>query len=305
MANIQNLANFFGKVQSNRIYKGMRFITGLKYNQNVLNILNSITFIYNPFTFANYTNEAKNMLPLAFFHVVKSTEIMQSDLSTQKMLFYNSLSATTQGNQAGVVNIVADNLVNKPKTYSLDIIIPFNSILLFQNTYPLNSYLDDNIKNFMFRTESLWESAQNSILGASNTATSTIREIVKSIIAMCYTPSQNETLSSIALSSLTDVVTDTPNYNKNSIERMWRERSILKMKVWNSWDYKYVAITNFEVTKEGKDQGIYEAKLTVSEVPILTMSASRTESTNSNIVSNALRDSKEQAVTTVLDSKEN
>ena len=61
-----------------------------------------------------------------------------------------------------------------------------------------------------------------------------------------------------------------PEYNKNSIEAMWQRRGLVKMKMWNSWRYKTVAITNFEPSKNGTDSNAYEATLTLTEVPIVS-----------------------------------
>ena len=52
---------------------------------------------------------------------------------------------------------------------------------------------------------------------------------------------------------------------------MWKLRHIVKMKMWNSWEYKYVAIMDMDITKEGTEDGVYEATLTVQEMPIVTM----------------------------------
>ena len=43
------------------------------------------------------------------------------------------------------------------------------------------------------------------------------------------------------------------------------------MKMWNSWDYKYVGIVDIDITKEGTEDGVYEATLTLQEIPIVTM----------------------------------
>ena len=65
--------------------------------------------------------------------------------------------------------------------------------------------------------------------------------------------------------------TQQPDYNKQSLELMWKLRHIVQMKMWNSWEYKYVAITDMDITKEGTEDGVYEATLTVQEMPIVTM----------------------------------
>ena len=46
-----------------------------------------------------------------------------------------------------------------------------------------------------------------------------------------------------------------PDFNKNSLELMWQMRRILKIKMWNSWTYKYVSIIDLDITKEGTENG--------------------------------------------------
>jgi hypothetical protein len=74
--------------------------------------------------------------------------------------------------------------------------------------------------------------------------------------------------------SFEDWVRDTvqqPDFNKQSLELMWKLRHIVKMKMWNSWEYKYVALVDIDISKEGTEDGVYEATLTVQEMPIVTM----------------------------------
>ena len=60
------------------------------------------------------------------------------------------------------------------------------------------------------------------------------------------------------------------DYNKASIEYMWSNRRILKLKLWNGWKFKYLIIKDFDVTKIGENGDFYEGTLTCQEVPILT-----------------------------------
>ena len=60
------------------------------------------------------------------------------------------------------------------------------------------------------------------------------------------------------------------DYNKASIEYMWSNRRILKLKLWNGWKFKYLIIKDFDVTKTGENGDFYEGSLTCQEVPILT-----------------------------------
>ncbi len=98
-------------------------ITGIKYNANLVKVFNNITFLYDP----NWEYEAGNpTYPIAFFHVKSMTESMYADISSRPLLFYNSASDATDGTRSGILNIVSDNIVSKPKIYKLDVLIPAN-----------------------------------------------------------------------------------------------------------------------------------------------------------------------------------
>ena len=96
------------------------FITAVKYSASLVKILNNITFLYDP----NWEYEEGNpTYPLAFFYIKNLTEVMSSDISTKPMLFYNSASDSENGSKTGVLNVVADNVVIKPKVYKLELIV--------------------------------------------------------------------------------------------------------------------------------------------------------------------------------------
>ena len=59
--------------------------------------------------------------------------------------------------------------------------------------------------------------------------------------------------------------------NKASIDAMWENRTILRMKYWNGWQFKYVAIESYVPSKQGEVTDFYEATLNLTEVPIMTM----------------------------------
>ena len=261
----------------------IKFITGIRYNKAVMQAINSMTFCFDP-TWVERDDIAEHMisqgyasLPIAFFHVKKQTEVMQSEVNTQKMMFYNGLSSEKQVNSAGVVNVVADNIVIKPKTYKLDIVIPYETITLFQSNYVMN--LNSVIECFNFLTEKDSESSsiENSILKATTVLTTTERALLKVVLSMINPTS---TIPQDYLNLLLESISQTPDYNRISLETMWKNRVILRMKMWNSWVFKSVAIQDLEITKEPDENGVYEASLTVTEVPVLTLDSTRVGKVN-------------------------
>ncbi len=75
----------------------------------------------------------------------------------------------------------------------------------------------------------------------------------------------------ISASSIFTMLCQQQDYNKNSIEYMWRNRRILKLKMWTGWQFKYLVIQNFEVTKDGENGSFFEGTLTCQEMPIITL----------------------------------
>lgn len=75
----------------------------------------------------------------------------------------------------------------------------------------------------------------------------------------------------ISASSIFTMLCQQQDYNKNSIEYMWRNRRILKLKMWNGWQFKYLVIQNFAITKDGENGSFFEGTLTCQEMPIITL----------------------------------
>ena len=229
-------------------------ITGIKYNANLVKTFNNITFIYDP----NWEYEAGNpTYPIAFFYVKSMTEGMTSDISSKPMLFYNSESGATDGTQAGLLNIISDNLVIKPKVYKLEVLIPANSST-FKNS-ALNVADVANVWNFLSSHDSETSKTLSQVTQVVNVSFGIIESLLKGLYG-----------TAVSVSSICNMLLQQQDYNKNSIEYMWRNRRILKLKMWNGWKFKYLVIQDFECTKTGEDEDFYVGTITCQEVPILT-----------------------------------
>lgn len=253
------MATFPNGEEINHLHN-MRFITGVQYSLSMLRALNNITFIFDP----NWEigNTEMPTFPVCFFHVKNQHEIMEADISQKTMLFYNDNSVlSSSGLKGAMTNVVADNIVIKPKQYKLDIIIPFDDLSLLTDNFMLSSI--NGVTTTLVTGVQRTESGFNQFQAYMNCVTPAY-EILKALISNLITTDYG---------SAKDIATNilsTPDYNKNSLEAMWLNRCILKMKVWNSWRYKYVAITNLDISKEPTEEGVYEATMTVQEVPIMT-----------------------------------
>jgi hypothetical protein len=63
--------------------------------------------------------------------------------------------------------------------------------------------------------------------------------------------------------------------NKDSLNAMWGNRTIIKFKIPNGWKFKYVAIENMNINKKGEDGNYFTGTIEVTELPILTIDKGR------------------------------
>lgn len=242
----------------------IKFITGIRCAKDELNSLNNMTFIYDVNWSAN--NSKKPTLPVCFFHVKSQHEVLESEISQREMLFYNSALGALSSDPAldsGLLNVVADNIVIKPKVYKLDVVIPYHNLTLLDQSFNHNAFTDTALMAFLLSKGSKVDSDILPWFTLSQPYVKLIKDLLKTLLNMNY--------SNFSLDSLLTGISQSTDYNKESLEVMWRMRHIVKMKAWNDWHYKYLAIHDVDITKEGTEDGVYEATLTLQELPIISM----------------------------------
>ena len=217
--------------------------TSIRYNASLIKGFNCVTFLYDP----NWEYTDSPTYPIAFFHVRKMKEIMESEVSSKPMLFYNSDRGTSDGTKAGLMNIVSDNIIIKPKTYSMEIIIPANGTsfdgFLYGSVDQVTRVAD--IEGEMFHK-----------------VNGTI-QIVSALVKALYGASVNP-------NTITTLISQTQDYNKASLEQMWKGRRFVRLKMWTGWKFKDLVIQSLNIDKNGEDGNYYTGTLTCTEVPILT-----------------------------------
>lgn len=239
----------------NRKVLPITVITGLRYNTSLVKVFNNLTFLYDP----NWEyQQGEPTYPIAFFYVKSMTEQMSSDVSQKPMLFYNTAGDSNDSTKGGLMNIVADNVVLKPKVYKLDIIIPADGSTLKNSSFSFDAIT--NVNGFLF---------SNGEFKAS-TGLDIASRIVNISLGVLETLFKGLYGTSVSASSICNMLLQQQDYNKASIEYMWSNRRILKLKLWNGWKFKYLIIKDFDVTKIGENGDFYEGTLTCQEVPILT-----------------------------------
>ena len=239
----------------NRNVQPITVVTGLRYNTSLVKIFNNLTFLYDP----NWEyQQGEPTYPIAFFYVKSMTEQMSSDVSQKPMLFYNTAGDSKDSTKGGLMNIVADNVVLKPKVYKLDIIIPANGSTLKNSSFSFDAIT--NVNGFLFSNGEF----------KGSTGLDIASRIVNISLGILETLFKGLYGTSVSASSICNMLLQQQDYNKASIEYMWSNRRILKLKLWNGWKFKYLIIKDFDVTKVGENGDFYEGTLTCQEVPILT-----------------------------------
>ena len=239
----------------NRNVQPITVVTGLRYNTSLVKIFNNLTFLYDP----NWEyQQGEPTYPIAFFYVKSMTEQMSSDVSQKPMLFYNTAGDSNDSTKGGLMNIVADNVVLKPKVYKLDIIIPANGSTLKNSSFSFDAIT--NVNGLLFSNgEFMGSSGLNLASRIVNISLGVLETLFKGLYG-----------TSVSASTICNMLLQQQDYNKASIEYMWSNRRILKLKLWNGWKFKYLIIKDFDVTKTGENGDFYEGSLTCQEVPILT-----------------------------------
>lgn len=260
-------------------------LTGLKYTTSLIKILNNMTFLYDP----NWEYEkGKPSYPISFFFVKSMTEQMSSDISQRPMMFYNTASDTNDATKGGVMNIVADNIIIKPKVYKLEIVIPANGSALSNTLFNFENM--SSVYTFLYSSERM--SNNKFIMSATNIGA--VINILKTLLNSLYG-------TTLSFSSVFNALLEQQDYNKASLEAMWRGRRILKLKLWNGWKFKYLAIRDLDIQKTGLDGDFYTATLICQEMPILSMrQQSKTSSLGISAFSSALGKAQKAVVDTFI-----
>lgn len=241
----------------------LRFITSIRYDTSLMKALNNMTFFFD----ANWQGDGKT-LPISFFYLKDYNEVMNSEISQKTMLFYNSGTPTPDSTKGGLLGVVADNIVNKPKKYKLDVIVPagFSQI---DKIYQFDSYTRANVLSTQMRTingESGIPFAVSAIMPAMSTIVATLLQTLITALT-----AESAITSNIIASMLT-----LNTSNKDSLSAMWGNRTILKMKLPNGWKFKYVALEAVNINKKGEDGDFFTGTIEVTELPILTVDKGKT-----------------------------
>ena len=233
----------------------MRFVTGIKFTAQVAKMVNNITFLYDPnWTYGAYTEAT---LPCSFYFVRKWEETGVSDVSTRAMMFYNSKGAEGTQRNGAVLDVVADNVINQPKEYRAEILLPFTpDAALSQYQMDADTFL--GVTAFAGSG-----SSPNETLAVTSRVVSNSISLLKTLFSVFSV--------NLSASSIANLILSQNDINKVSLDAMRDGRGIVKMKMWNGWKFIYVMIKSVNLTKSGEYEGYYEGNITVQEVPVINV----------------------------------
>lgn len=226
-------------------------ITALKFAESPMRVLKSLTFMYN----ANWSPDGTNSLPFAFYHVTQQEEIVRNDVSLKRIVLNNLDSVNTP---TGVMSVVSDNIVPQPKTWRLSVLVPMKALLPF-------------VDEMLSRAEAGLAFTSTYLRGNGNADLATATDIAASGTAVIRLLTKLFDFGqSVALWTTSTVeMENVADYNKISLEKMAHDRSIICMKDWSGWTYKYGVITNVNLSKEPLDEDYYKGTIEFQEMSVL------------------------------------
>lgn len=238
---------------------GLNFVTGFRYAEGMIKAVNSLTFVYDSTWEASST---VSTYPIAFFGIKNIKENAVSEVQTKKMLFYNSqVESNASVTTGSILNVVADNIVNKPKTYQMEIIVPdVTTGMIFSNPYAQPYQLVGVTTANNDKTRNAWSTAMISL--------NLILDVLSLVTGLV--PSSN------IAKLIAETIGVKPKYNKDSLLYMWENRKVLKLKLWNDWKFKYVVISDLSFSKIPTEDNYETANVTFTEIPMAVMYPNKT-----------------------------
>lgn len=233
--------------------------TILQTSNDVLNQFTGLTCLYNKNW---YNRRDKVTLPLCFFYIKNITMDREAEISQRRVIIYDPQQALedsgTSGQLAdplrpGVQEVIADNTVIKPRTYSLEIVLPFQ--------------IGTGLLNRQMQTLTGMFEGFTQIFTGGGASVQSYFAPVQELFSL-----GNSVLESAA--RLPDAG-GAAYINMHSLEAMQEAQVVLTFKMWTGYDYKYVMINKLSIVKNGLEDNVFRATMQLQEVPVLTVNAAR------------------------------
>jgi hypothetical protein len=246
-------------------YTGIIVPTMLQMAADVLSYWTSMTCLYDPYWSAE---DDRITLPVCMFHVKKITSASSNEVSKKRVILYEpgsdeklSVDELSNGLRPPVMQTVVDNIVKNPRTYTMEVIVPFQ---------PIGRYISEGVKTVSDMTVAF----SDLLSGGSSTSSAKILKGVtdayESVFSSVFATLKTANTAAEIAGKLPDM--DGVSYiNMNSLEAMADSCRTLCMKMWTGYDYKFVTITDMSFDKDPKEDSVFRASLKLQEMPVLTV----------------------------------
>jgi hypothetical protein len=234
-------------------YTGIIVPTVLQVAADVLSYWTSMTCLYDRYWTAE---QDRVTLPICMFHITDIAETWANETSKKRVILYEPQNKTVQElydfMRPGVMQTITDNIVAQPKTYQLEVIVPFQ---------PVGRYISEGIKTVSDMIVSF-----SDLLGG-NEFTDVWEGIFSSVFSLLKTAN-----TAAEFAGKLPGMDGTSYINKNSLAAMAESRRTLCMKMWTGYDYKFVSITALTIKKQPLEDDVFRATLQLEEMPVLNVS---------------------------------
>lgn len=229
-------------------------VTALRFASRTASLLRNLTFLYD----ANWSPDGGSSLPFAFFHVTKQEEVIRNEVSHKRVLLH-SFGNVHEYSPTGALSVISDNVVPQPKVWRLSVLVPMDALMPF-----LEEASERTETGLRFASTALHDSLGAGMSDTLKTAADGMAVIRLILKLFSVTPSIVNYITQDLVKA------DVADYNRDSLEKMCHNRSILRMKEWSGWTYKYGVITSCTLTKEPLEENYYKGTIEFQEMPILT-----------------------------------
>jgi hypothetical protein len=236
---------------------GIIIPTVLQISKDAVSYWTSMTCLYDPY----WSETEKVTLPICMFHMTGFHETWANDISAKRVIRHEepkTMGEMSEKLRRGAMETIVDNIVKKPKTYSVEAIVPF---------LPIGRYVSSGVRGLADTVAVVTELASNGDPDTRN-------DIIGSVEAV-FAVFGGLLKAGTDLVGLADLFTDSggsaATLNKNSLEAMADSGRVLCMKTWAGFDYKHVAITGLAAHKNSLEDDVFRVSMQLQETPILSV----------------------------------
>lgn len=229
--------------------------TVLNLSKSTIDYWQNITCLYNPYWFSE---QDRVTLPFCFFHVVKYSELSKAETSKKRIIMYSPPTEESGAQKMldpigqSAMQTIVDNTVIQPKTYRMELLVPF---------MPFGRYVRQGVELSSLITETL------NMLDVDRITLDNVKQQFRD----AYGLEGFATHARYALDMQDTQLQNETMVNKHSLDAMFERGGVLKLKTWMQNTFKYITITDMTAEKRGSEDNYWRVDLTAEERPILSL----------------------------------